>query len=171
MTAPSRPFSTPADADIDPDSPLKSSILTKIKGSLIHLEEWIGRDYTAEINHSHDGVNSAPVSGTMSQRDTPLVFEQTGNGIHSATLPTLAANQWMYLTLTGTQVYQIRPGSDVETVYRPAVFTTAGGVIESGWRNVSGGVVSVDSVGNLFNTSGNVTSHFDSVGTYQIWNF
>jgi hypothetical protein len=59
MTAPSKTFSVPTDAEIDVDSPLTETLFTQIRDSLVHLEEWLGGSYTAAVNHNHDGVNSA----------------------------------------------------------------------------------------------------------------
>lgn len=59
MTAPTKNFSAPTDAQIDPDSPVDTTLLTQTRDALVHLEEWLGKDYTAAQNHNHDGVNSA----------------------------------------------------------------------------------------------------------------
>ena len=52
------------DTDVDPDSPLTTGLMTGIVHNLIHLREWIGKDYYAGAveNHTHDGVNSALVN-------------------------------------------------------------------------------------------------------------
>lgn len=61
MPAPSKNFTAILDAAIDSGSPITAELMTQIRDSLIHLEEWLGKDYTAETNHNHDGVNSAPI--------------------------------------------------------------------------------------------------------------
>lgn len=59
MTAPSKNFTSIADSSIDVDSPITQDLMTQYRDNDVHLEEWIGKDYTAAINHDHDGVNSA----------------------------------------------------------------------------------------------------------------
>lgn len=58
MAAPSKAWSAIADSQIDADSPLDTTLVTSIRDSLIHLEEWLGMSYTAAQDHDHDGVNS-----------------------------------------------------------------------------------------------------------------
>lgn len=59
MPAPSKSFTAIPDTSIDPDSPLDTALMTALRDNDIHLEEWLGLDYTAAQNHNHDGVNSA----------------------------------------------------------------------------------------------------------------
>lgn len=63
MPAPTRAFTNIADGAIDPDSPIDTALMTAFRNNDEHLEEWIGKDYTAAQNHDHDGVNSKPVVG------------------------------------------------------------------------------------------------------------
>ena len=63
MAIPSKDFNAPADSEIDVDSPGNETLLTKIRDSLINLEEWLGKNYTAAVDHDHDGANSKPVVG------------------------------------------------------------------------------------------------------------
>lgn len=65
MPAPSKNFTVIADGDIDPDSPITTGLMTKLRDNDIHLEEWLGKDYTAATNHTHDGVDSALLSGNV----------------------------------------------------------------------------------------------------------
>ena len=62
MAVPSENFDAPTAAEIQVNKPNKSSIQVKIRESLIHLEEWLGLDFTAAQNHNHDNVNSASVA-------------------------------------------------------------------------------------------------------------
>lgn len=62
MTAPSKNWSNIADTQIDADSPLDTTLLTAIRDDLVHIKEWLGKDYAAAINHVHDGVDSAQIS-------------------------------------------------------------------------------------------------------------
>ncbi|MBI5887076.1 MAG: hypothetical protein HZB85_10935 [Deltaproteobacteria bacterium] len=62
MTAPSKNWSNIADTQIDADSPLDTTLLTALRDDLVHIKEWLGKDYTAAQNHSHDGADSAKVS-------------------------------------------------------------------------------------------------------------
>lgn len=65
MTAPSKVFSVIPDTDIDPDSPVTTGLVTKLRDNDQHLEEWLGKDYTAATNHTHDGVDSALLPGNV----------------------------------------------------------------------------------------------------------
>jgi hypothetical protein len=50
--------------EIDPDSPLTSTLCAKWRDNQEFLMRWLGRDYRAAAvaNHNHDGSNSAPVA-------------------------------------------------------------------------------------------------------------
>jgi hypothetical protein len=65
MPAPSKNFTVIADSDIDPDSPITTGLMTKLRDNDIHLEEWLGGSYTAAVDHSHDGVDSALLPGNV----------------------------------------------------------------------------------------------------------
>ena len=56
-------FTTIPDTDTDPDSPLTTGLMTGINHDLIHLREWIGKDYYAGAaeNHIHDGLGSRAI--------------------------------------------------------------------------------------------------------------
>lgn len=57
-TAPSRNWTNITDQQVATDAPLDTTLMSAIQGNLIHIEEWVGRDYTAAVNHSHDGNDS-----------------------------------------------------------------------------------------------------------------
>ena len=63
MTAITKSWTTIADAAVDPDSPLTTSLITALRDNDIYLREWLGASYTAGAvqDHSHDGVDSALV--------------------------------------------------------------------------------------------------------------
>lgn len=63
MVAPSKSFTVIPDADIDPDSPITTGLMTNFRDNDIHLEEWLGDGFVAAKNHNHDGVNSAIIAG------------------------------------------------------------------------------------------------------------
>lgn len=65
MATPSQPFTIIPDADVDPDSPLTSSLLSALKNNDIHLEEWLGLSFVAAQDHDHDGVNSKRVESGL----------------------------------------------------------------------------------------------------------
>ena len=65
MAAPSKNFNAPADGQIDAESPVDVTLMTQLRDSLVHLEEWLGMSYTAAQNHDHDGVNSALSAGVL----------------------------------------------------------------------------------------------------------
>lgn len=60
MTAISKSWVSIADASVDPDSPLDTTLMTALRDDLVHLREWLGAGYTAGAvqNHNHDGANS-----------------------------------------------------------------------------------------------------------------
>lgn len=63
MAATSKSWSSIADAQINPDSPIDTALMTSIRDDLVHLREWLGAGFTAGAvqDHNHDGVNSALV--------------------------------------------------------------------------------------------------------------
>lgn len=65
MPAPSKNFTVIPDSDIDPDSPVTTGLMTKLRDNDQHLEEWLGKDFTASVNHTHDGVDSALLPGNV----------------------------------------------------------------------------------------------------------
>ena len=62
MPAPAKAFTVIADADVDPDSPLTTGLVTALRDNTLHLEEWLGKDYVAATNHKHDGIDSAIIN-------------------------------------------------------------------------------------------------------------
>lgn len=77
MTAISKSWVTIADAAVDPDSPLDTTLMTGLRDDVVHLREWLGASYYAgaEQDHNHDGVNSKLVAGAMVK-----LASQTGSG-------------------------------------------------------------------------------------------
>lgn len=65
MAAPSKPFTAITDAQVDVDSPLTETLMTAIRDRAQHNYEWIGGSYTPAVDHNHDGVNSALLSGNV----------------------------------------------------------------------------------------------------------
>ncbi|MBI4950016.1 MAG: hypothetical protein HY955_07730 [Deltaproteobacteria bacterium] len=63
MAYPSKTFTVITDSAVDADSPIDVSLMTSLRDNDVHLREWLGGDYAAESNHSHDGVNSRSISG------------------------------------------------------------------------------------------------------------
>jgi hypothetical protein len=61
MTAISKTYTAIADASIDPDAPLLSSLMYALRDNITHTREWLGAGYVAGAvqDHNHDGVNSA----------------------------------------------------------------------------------------------------------------
>ncbi len=58
MAVPSENFNAPAANEANVDKPVSSSWGQKLRESLIHLEEWLGKNFVAAVDHDHDGVNS-----------------------------------------------------------------------------------------------------------------
>lgn len=65
MAVPSKNFTVIPDTAIDADSPITADLMEDIRDNDIHLEEWLGKDYVANQNHDHDGVNSAIAVGAL----------------------------------------------------------------------------------------------------------
>lgn len=65
MPAPSKNFTAIVDADIDPESPLTTGLMTAYRDRDQNLKEWLGGSYTAAVDHNHDGVNSALLSANV----------------------------------------------------------------------------------------------------------
>ena len=65
MPAPSKPFTAITDAQVDVDSPLTETLMTALRDRDQHNYEWIGGSYTPAVDHNHDGVNSALLSGNV----------------------------------------------------------------------------------------------------------
>jgi len=59
MATPTKNWTDIPDSAIDADSPLDTTLLTEIRDDLVHLHEWLGLNYTAAVDHNHDGINSA----------------------------------------------------------------------------------------------------------------
>lgn len=66
MVAPSKAFTVIPDADVDPDSPVTTTLMVALQSNDIHLEEWLGDSFVAAKDHDHDGANSAIVAGPSS---------------------------------------------------------------------------------------------------------
>lgn len=63
MAAPSVAFTVIPDGDIDPDSPITTTLMTSIRDDLQHLREWLGHGFTPAQAHTHNGVDSAALPG------------------------------------------------------------------------------------------------------------
>lgn len=62
MAAPSKNFTVIPDSDVDANSPLDATLKTEERDNDIHLEEWMGKNFTAAVDHDHNGVNSVRIS-------------------------------------------------------------------------------------------------------------
>ena len=65
MPAPSKSWTNIPDSDIDPESPITTGLMTAIRDNAQHLKEWLGSNYTAAVDHDHDGVNSKLLPGSI----------------------------------------------------------------------------------------------------------
>ena len=80
MAAPAKSFTVIPDTKIDADSPFTEELATFLRDNIEHLEEWLGKDFVAAINHNHDGVNSALTSiGSSIKPLQPEVLKATGS--------------------------------------------------------------------------------------------
>jgi hypothetical protein len=82
---PSKSFTVIPDSAVDTDSPITVTLMTEFRDNDIHLEEWVGRDYVAEVNHDHDGVNSKALDGVLRAEQ---VFLTTGTTFYTRTAGT-----------------------------------------------------------------------------------
>lgn len=62
MPSPSKSWTNIVDSQIDADSPLDTTLITAIRDDLVHIREWLGKDYTAAQNHQHNGADSAQIA-------------------------------------------------------------------------------------------------------------
>jgi len=61
VAAPAKAFTVITDGRVDADSPVNQSLVTDLRNNTEHLEEWLGKSFTAEVDHNHDGINSATI--------------------------------------------------------------------------------------------------------------
>ena len=94
MAAPSKNFTSIADGVVDADSPLDTTLVSNLRDNDIHLEEWLGKNYTAAVDHDHDDVNSKAVASvadaaiSQAKLKTVLTGEVYSNpGPSNLTLP------------------------------------------------------------------------------------
>lgn len=90
MAPPSKTFTIIPDSAIDPDSPLTTTLMTNLRDNDIHLEEWLGKNFVAAIDHDHDGVNSANVAGNNLRFIETI--EVSGAAVASITFSSLDGN-------------------------------------------------------------------------------
>ena len=62
MPAPSKAWVVVADSQVDADSPLDTTLITALRDDTVHLEEWLGKNYTAAIDHEHDDISSKKIN-------------------------------------------------------------------------------------------------------------
>ncbi|MDJ0513090.1 MAG: hypothetical protein QNJ62_06570 [Methyloceanibacter sp.] len=92
MVAPSKNFTSIPDTSVDTDSPLTTTLMTQYRDNDIHLEEWLGKNYTAAVDHDHDGVNSALITipaGSIGQ--TEIGSSAVGQGELKTSTSTVSA--------------------------------------------------------------------------------
>lgn len=65
MAAPSVTFDTIPSSDYDPESPITTGLMSAIINRTQHNHEWIGYGYTPAQAHTHDGIDSALISGNI----------------------------------------------------------------------------------------------------------
>ena len=80
MAAPTEVFATITTAQVDADSPLDVTLMGSIRANLINLNEQLIGDaatYVAAQAHTHDGVNSAPVTVHTYTSGANIFFRST----------------------------------------------------------------------------------------------
>ena len=89
MAAPSKSFTVITDARIDADSPWTEDVTTDLRDNDIHLEEWLGKNYTAAVDHDHDTVNSKAV--TLGAATVAQAELKTSTGQFNSSIPGLSS--------------------------------------------------------------------------------
>lgn len=112
MAAITKSFTTIADAAIDPDSPLTTSLMTALRDNAIHVREWLGASYTAGAvqDHDHDGLNSALVevgpnwlrNGSFEGNEAGWTFTNYSGGSHAQSSSSTHGAKSMTFTSTST---------------------------------------------------------------------
>lgn len=112
MTAITKSFTTIADAAIDPDSPITTSLMTALRDNAIHVREWLGASYTAGAvqDHDHDGLNSALVevgpnwlrNGSFEANQAGWTFTNYSGGSHAQSSSSAHGAKSMTFTSTST---------------------------------------------------------------------
>lgn len=106
MAAPSKAWVVIADSQVDADSPLDTTLMTGVRDDLIHLEEWLGKNYTAAQDHNHDGVNSK-VTNQVAVHPFPLDWPETATGTLTASTWTTYMSSVVYIP-TGANNLHVR---------------------------------------------------------------
>ena len=93
MAAITKPFTSIADAAIDPDSPITVGLLTAYRDRDQFLQEWLGASFVAGAvqDHDHDGVNSVLVpvgpsylrNGSFESGEAGWTFNDFTGGSHA----------------------------------------------------------------------------------------
>lgn len=139
MAAPSKTWVTIADTQVDADSPLDTTLITGLRDNLIHLEEWLGSNYTAAQDHEHNGNDSAQIkdanitkSGAVVLFDDFLLDGLTGwmnvnsgaapvdieNGAVRFTIPALTPSVHYGIATASTNLFRIASGVTVTVEMR-----------------------------------------------------
>ncbi len=61
MTAPSKTYNNLTDAELAVGKPWTTGKSVRVRDAITYLFEWMGKNYTAAVDHNHDGVNSAEI--------------------------------------------------------------------------------------------------------------
>lgn len=140
MPAPSKQFTVISDSRIDADSPPNELLHTNLRDNDIHLEEALGRDYTLEVNHNHDGVNSAPVGPSeWNVHGATDHFFETDSGLWIRNVVNgwieLNKNRWILVEPTGTIMVRVPATQDIASFQIP-VSTADTGILSADLCNM-----------------------------------
>jgi hypothetical protein len=99
-------FTNIANSAIDPNSPITTELMTAYRDNDEHLEEWLGKDYTAAPNHDHNGVNSKLVTqgglfGDGDDGDVTISTATTIDGVKNYNSLTIDDGATLYLEYHG----------------------------------------------------------------------
>jgi len=105
MAAPSKSFTVVADSSVNADSPWIEDIVEDFRDNDIHLDEWLGKNYTAAVDHDHDGTNSKSVSLTV---PVMIIDDQTDYTSTISAYAVQGGDRYFYVASTATKTLQIR---------------------------------------------------------------
>lgn len=144
MTAPSKNWSNIEDTQIDADSPLDTTLLTAIRDDLVHIKEWLGKDYAAAVNHCHDGADSAQLSSADIIQTGGISFFEDFLGV--AVDPRLYTDSYCALSTTAPScgvLEVVLPGNTMgglDTIANPNFSLASSNVLtyETRWKCLAG---------------------------------
>ena len=102
-----------AAGQVDADSPLNQLLFESIRDDLYHLKYWLGKNYTADDDHTHNGVDSAiahtPVYTSGTRWEFPGQVKLSGTGTNTSYVK---EGEWAPCVRDGTVATKITVDTD-----------------------------------------------------------